>query len=82
VVLVVLEPFLLVLLVLTDLLEGSFCLFDVLLSLLPLLVPDQFIDSLDLLLVLLDLGEHGGQLLGLLLEGLQNKVLLLVLLFE
>lgn len=55
-----------------------FCLLNQFLSLLPLLITDEFIDTLYFLLVLLDLREHGGELFGLSAHGLQLLILLLV----
>lgn len=72
-------PLLLILLMLVDLLKNDLFLLDVLLSLLPLLIPDQLIDSFDLFFVLFDLREHRGELFCLFLEGL---LLFLVLLVE
>ena len=48
-------PLLFVFLMLVDLLKNNIFLLNVLLSLFPLLVPDQLVDSLDLLFVLFDL---------------------------
>lgn len=64
---------------LVDLLENDLFLLYVLLSLLPLLIPDQLIDPFDLFFVFFDLRKHRGKLFCLLLKGL---LLFLVLLVE
>lgn len=51
-------PLLLVFLMLVDLLKNHLFLLNVFLSLLPLLIPDQLIDSFDLFLVFFDLRDH------------------------
>lgn len=74
-------PLLLILIMLVDLvdlLQYDFFLLYIFLSLFPLLIPDQFVNTFDLLFIFFDLWKHRGELFCLFLERLLLFFVLLV----